>query len=287
MKWPPQWADIDISVKELFPIVVAAAIWGKGWRQTQVCFHTDNMAVVAMLQNKSARDQVARHLLRCLYFYSSLSRTRAWGINLVADALSRDNVSLFSSLLPQARPTVISAAVSDLLLARTPDWGSPQWIELHFPLCSTGHTGRVQISLRAFLFILQTHRGTTISTSSGHTDAHTLRKGGCHMLPSGPTLVGLGSHKSPQASPILTFPPSHNYSTFFVGSSDFTPLLVSIVYQSLQRSCSSYAQPGQIPKRVAVSTAPCGGRPVVWGFSGSCGQGSSPAPRSPTFRITC
>ncbi len=132
MKWPPQWADIDISVKELFRIVVAATIWGKGWRQTRVCFHTDNMAVVAMLQNKSARDPVARHLLRCLYFYSSLYHFQHAAkhvpgvLNVAADALSRNNVPLFSFLLPQARPTVILVAVSDVM---TPDWGSPQWIE--------------------------------------------------------------------------------------------------------------------------------------------------------------
>ena len=67
--------SIDISVKELFPIVVAAAIWGKGWRQTRVCFHTDNMAVVAMLQNKSARDPIVRPLFVFLLLTVSLPNT--------------------------------------------------------------------------------------------------------------------------------------------------------------------------------------------------------------------
>ena len=29
--WPPSWADVDISVTELVPIVVAAALWGRAW----------------------------------------------------------------------------------------------------------------------------------------------------------------------------------------------------------------------------------------------------------------
>ena len=134
--WPPRWADVDISVKELLPIVVASAIWGKSWRLSRVCFHTDNMAVVAMLQNRTARDPVARHLLRCLYFYSAIYQFQHRGehvpgvLNVAADALSRNHMSIFSSLIPQARPTAIPTAVSTLLLANEPDWGSSDWIGL-------------------------------------------------------------------------------------------------------------------------------------------------------------
>ena len=56
LKWPPEWAEVDISVKELLPIVVAAATWGRGWTNIRICFHTDNMVVMAMLQNKLAWD---------------------------------------------------------------------------------------------------------------------------------------------------------------------------------------------------------------------------------------
>lgn len=70
VEWPATWAHIDISVKELVPIVVASSLWGASWLAQRVCFHSNNMAVVAMLQNRSAKDLVALHLLRCLYFYS-------------------------------------------------------------------------------------------------------------------------------------------------------------------------------------------------------------------------
>ena len=46
--WPPHWAQIDIAVKELTPVVLAAAIWGHSWAGKHVKFHVDNIAVVAV-----------------------------------------------------------------------------------------------------------------------------------------------------------------------------------------------------------------------------------------------
>ena len=127
---------MDISVKELLPIVVASAIWGRSWRLSRVCFHTDNMAVVAMLQNQTACETVARHLLRCLYFYSAIYQFQHLGehvpgvLNVAADALSRNHMSIFSSLIPHARPTTNPTAVSTLLMANELDCGSSDWIGL-------------------------------------------------------------------------------------------------------------------------------------------------------------
>ena len=45
-QWPE---DVDISVKELVPVVIAAALWGRHWTSEHVCFHSDNMAVVSIL----------------------------------------------------------------------------------------------------------------------------------------------------------------------------------------------------------------------------------------------
>lgn len=53
------------------------------------------------------------------------------GVFIVAtDALSRDNLLLFSHLLPQALPSQVPPSLLDLLLVRKPDWGSPLWIVL-------------------------------------------------------------------------------------------------------------------------------------------------------------
>ena len=71
-RWPPAWEAIDITVKELLPIVVACAVCGHQWRSCTILCHCDNAAVVAILKSGSSKDRVAMHLMRCLFFYGSL-----------------------------------------------------------------------------------------------------------------------------------------------------------------------------------------------------------------------
>ena len=52
VQWPATWADVDISVKEVVPLVFAAALWGPAWTGCHVQFHVDNMAVVAVIQKR-------------------------------------------------------------------------------------------------------------------------------------------------------------------------------------------------------------------------------------------
>ena len=56
LQWPDTWEAVDIIVKELVPIVIAAGIWGQLWHHSNICFHTDNMAVVAILRTRSGAD---------------------------------------------------------------------------------------------------------------------------------------------------------------------------------------------------------------------------------------
>ena len=75
-------------------------------------------AVVSVIQRRSAKDPTLLHLLRCLYFYAALFRfsycpLHLPGIsNVAADALSRDNMSLFLSLVPQGSGGLQPAAVA-------------------------------------------------------------------------------------------------------------------------------------------------------------------------------
>ena len=136
VQWPESWSEVDISIKEMVPIVVAAAMWGRSWHQHRVFFHSDNAAVVAIIQKRSAKQPAMLHLLRCLYFYAafyqfSYSAHHVPGVtNVAADALSRNNMSLFNSLVPQGRPTEVSREVSNLLIIQQPNWGSQSWISL-------------------------------------------------------------------------------------------------------------------------------------------------------------
>lgn len=73
------------------------------------------------------------HLIRFLAFYAAFFRfeiesSHVPGVmNVVADAISRNNITLLSSLHPQAARQPISQDVLELLVLNPPDWGSPSW----------------------------------------------------------------------------------------------------------------------------------------------------------------
>ena len=50
LEWPQQgWHEKSIAVKELIPVVISVAIWGRRWHNHVVTFTSDNMAVVHSL----------------------------------------------------------------------------------------------------------------------------------------------------------------------------------------------------------------------------------------------
>ena len=94
-RWIPRQMQFSIAYKELFPIVIAARVWGGQWRQRSVCFHCDNLAVVSILNSRTSKDPLIMHLLRNLlmsaaYFGFAFCAQHVPGVeNKVADALSR------------------------------------------------------------------------------------------------------------------------------------------------------------------------------------------------------
>ena len=70
-QWPADMGDCHISTKEMIPVVMAAIVWGHRWQGLSVCFHTDNTAVIALINQGSARDSSLMHLMRCLSFVSA------------------------------------------------------------------------------------------------------------------------------------------------------------------------------------------------------------------------
>ena len=67
-QWPPGMPDCQISIKEIIPIVMAAMVWGSGWKCLSVRFHCDNSVVVALLNAGVVRDDSLMHLMRCFSF---------------------------------------------------------------------------------------------------------------------------------------------------------------------------------------------------------------------------
>ena len=135
-QWPPSWSLIDIAPKELLPIVIAAALWGHLWTGSHVCFHSDNMAVVAVLAKRTANDPLLIQLL--CYFYSAYHGFHYTAVhipgslNIAADALSRGVIHDFTSFIPQITltSTTVPSLVRDTLINKTPDWLWDNWTRL-------------------------------------------------------------------------------------------------------------------------------------------------------------
>ena len=98
-------AVLEITAKELLPVVLAAAVWRSVWIGHHILLHTDNLAVVTVIQNLNVKDNLLYHLMRCIYFYAAhfnfkFSASHVVRIyNTAADALSPHNLS-FTSVSP-------------------------------------------------------------------------------------------------------------------------------------------------------------------------------------------
>ena len=145
-RWPPAWDAVNITVKELLPIVVACAVWGHQWRGSTILCRCDNAAIVAIVKSGSSKDWVAMHLMRCLFFFTAfyqmllVPRHLPGRDNTAADHLSRDALSSFLQLVPtaQPQPTELPDALMQALVIQRPDWTSAAW---RAALRSTLHTG--------------------------------------------------------------------------------------------------------------------------------------------------
>ena len=137
MKWPAQAQEFSIAIKELFPVVIAAAIYGKYWSGQLVQFSVDNAAVVHVLQASYGHESHLMHLIRVLVFLAShfnfwfTASHIAGKSNILADALSRNNVELFLSQVPQAHrySSRIPPPLIDLLVCNI-TWTSTVWTKL-------------------------------------------------------------------------------------------------------------------------------------------------------------
>ena len=54
-RWSSQQAPMSIAYKELFPIVLAAYIWGSRWSCRHILFQVDNEALVHILNSDFSR----------------------------------------------------------------------------------------------------------------------------------------------------------------------------------------------------------------------------------------
>ena len=111
--------------------------------------------------------------------------------NAAADAISRNNLALFSSMFPQVPHVPIPQSVRDLLVEIQPDWGSHRWTDLFKSSWTRVNPGSLPIWLAAVEPILR-------QTQSTPTPAHRA-----HLIPvrssDGPDSL-MGNHTMPQKS---------------------------------------------------------------------------------------
>ena len=97
--------------------------------------HTENEAVVVVVNSGYSKDPQIRHLVRYLFFVlvawdiSLYSHHIAGVLNTVVDAVSRGNIPPLFLKVPDAdpMPTMIPAELVELLVTSQPDWTLPSW----------------------------------------------------------------------------------------------------------------------------------------------------------------
>ena len=110
MVWDEHWQDVNITVKELYPIVVAVQIWGDSFANRSVCFNCDNEALVFIINKQTSKDENVMFLIRKLVLlalkYNILFTAKHFPgkFNILSDALSRLQVSKFKALMTDADP---------------------------------------------------------------------------------------------------------------------------------------------------------------------------------------
>ena len=107
-KWSDWWLEQNITLLELYPIVVAVELWGPALRNKRILIRTDNQALVSVLTKQTSKEPLVMILVRrlvlfCLRFNLILSALHIPGIkNQIADALSRLQMKEFRDRAPWA-----------------------------------------------------------------------------------------------------------------------------------------------------------------------------------------
>lgn len=133
-QWPLEWHKQgftkDITMLELFPIVVAVFIWGDQLRNKKLRFYCDNQAVVQVLNTMTSKSKLVLALLRvltlqCLRFNCLIKASHVPGTkNEICDALSRFQFHKFSTLAPNSdsNPTPVPSLLWNVFKTDTSSW---------------------------------------------------------------------------------------------------------------------------------------------------------------------
>jgi len=102
---------VSIAFQELYPIVVAAILWGKSWERKRIIFFCDNLGTVYILNKGRSKSGDIMKLMRRLtlvaakFSFTFTARHVKGKLNRIADHLSRFQLEEFHKLVPDAHPT--------------------------------------------------------------------------------------------------------------------------------------------------------------------------------------
>ena len=117
-EWPDSWKTQNIALLELYPIVVAMHIWGHVLTSKRVLLHTDNQALVPIINKRTCKDTQIMKLVRSLMLATMRSHIIIKAVHVpgrsngLADALSRLQVDRFHSLAPSAEQWPVKIPVN-------------------------------------------------------------------------------------------------------------------------------------------------------------------------------
>lgn len=110
-KWPSDFSnlvvdnkEISIAFRELYPIVVAAILWGHMWKTQRIVFMCDNEATVAIIKKGRSKSPHIMPLMRRLTLVAAqqnfvvLAKHVPGRTNTIADSLSRLQIDKFRTL---------------------------------------------------------------------------------------------------------------------------------------------------------------------------------------------
>ncbi|CAG2195976.1 unnamed protein product [Mytilus edulis] len=112
-KWPEELPSIkdyseSMAFLELYPIVVAAILWGKQWCGKKILFYCDNAATVHIIKKGRSKEpcimKLMRRLTMCVVYnnFAVFSEHVPGASNIIVDALSRFQINKFRELAPEA-----------------------------------------------------------------------------------------------------------------------------------------------------------------------------------------
>lgn len=107
-EWNSEWLGTNITVKELYPIVLAIELWGREITNMSICFNCDNEALVYVLNKHTSSEPKVMFLVRKLvllalnYNIVFTARHLPGKSNILSDVFSRLQISKFRYLMPQA-----------------------------------------------------------------------------------------------------------------------------------------------------------------------------------------